>query len=161
MQILITTRSEHIPGPTIVMHCPLCNANSVPADSYEQIDRLGLFWVIPLLRVRNTFVQCSACGKKSIAKVTTNEIADYSADELSYYLTGYISIVARFLAIASLLLFWAPAIGLVLGISAVLANLRTVGWPRMMSWVGAILSGIVTIGLLVLSVLDACGLLPQ
>jgi hypothetical protein len=41
-------------------------------------------------------------------------------------------------------------VGLGLGIAAILANLRTVGWPKTLSWIGMILSSLVTIAFLVL-----------
>jgi hypothetical protein len=150
MDILITTKTQTRPGPTIKINCPLCSATSVSAESFEQIDRLGLFYVIPLFRLRNTFVKCSACGKQLIAKVTTDEIANYSADDLSHFLAGRVSLISRFLALASVLLCWAPIVGLALGIVGILANLRSIGWPRTLSWIGTALSAVVTIAFFVL-----------
>lgn len=147
VDILITTKTQKTPGPTVTVNCPLCNATSVSAESFEQMDHLSLFYVIPLFRLRNTFVRCSACGKQLTANITIDEIADYSADELSYYLAGRVFLISRFLAVASVLLCWVPIVGLVLGICAVVANLRTVGCLRTLSWIGAVLSALVTIAL--------------
>jgi len=82
--------------------------------------------------------------------VTIGELANYSADDLSHHLSGRVYLVSKFLAIAGVLLCWMPFVGLGIGIAGVLANLRTVGWPRTMSWIGTILSSLIMIAFLVL-----------
>jgi hypothetical protein len=136
MSILITTTTQKNPGPTIRMNCPQCLAKEAPAESFEQIDRVGLFYVIPLFQIRNTFVTCGKCRRQSICKVTTAEIANFSADDLSDYLVRRVPLVCQFLAVASVLLSVAPFAGPLLGIVAVLANWRTIGWPKTVSRVG-------------------------
>ena len=154
MDVLITTKTQTIAGPTVSINCPLCKAASVPAESFEQIERLELFFVIPLFRLRNTFVRCTACGRQLIATVTTEEIANYSAEALSHYLVGRVSLVGKFLALASVVLCWVPIVGLVLGIVGILVNLRTVGWPRTLSWIGTGLSALLTMAAFVMMAME-------
>jgi hypothetical protein len=58
--------------------------------------------------------------------------------------------VTRFLALLSVVLCWAPFVGLVLAIPAVVLNRRARGWPRIVSWVGLALSAVVTALLVVI-----------
>jgi len=145
-------RVQRSPGPTVTIHCPVCNARDVSAESYEQLEHLRLFYVIPLLKIRNTFVRCSACAAESIAEIGIEEIGSRSADELVCFLAGRVSLVSRFLAIVSILLFWVPLVGLALSVCALLANRRTIGWPKAVSIVATVLAAIFTgIGVIALS----------
>jgi len=56
-----------------------------------------------------------------------------------------VPLVSRFLAFASVLLFWAPVVGFVLALSAVIANRKNSGWLKTTSWIGLILSLLVLI----------------
>jgi hypothetical protein len=47
MDLILTTKSQQNPGPDISINCPLCDATEAPAESFEQVDELGLFWLIP------------------------------------------------------------------------------------------------------------------
>ncbi len=144
MDIIITTKSQQNPGPDISINCPLCNATGVAAQSFEQLDEIGLFWLIPLCRLRNTFVRCSECTKQLIAKASIHEIGDYSVEEISQRLVGRVPLISQFLAVASVLLFFVPFVGLVMALIAVIVNRRNTGWLRTLSWIGAILSGLIT-----------------
>jgi hypothetical protein len=79
----------------------------------------------------------------------------HSAAELSPYLSYEVSLVVKFLAIASILLFVAPIVGLVLAILTVLLSLKSGGWPRTLGVVALVLSGIVTMAfILILATAD-------
>ncbi len=152
--ILITTRTERVPGPTIAIDCPSCRAMGVDADSYEQTERLGFFYIIPFIRIRNTIIQCTACRKSQLLKIGIADIGRYSASELAQYFVGPVSFVAKFLAIASVILFWAPLLGIVVGFIALVMNWRNEGWPRVVSWLGVGLSVLVTVLLLSMFIVE-------
>lgn len=153
MSILLTTKTQQIPGPTVDINCPHCAASSVASASHEQVDRLGLFYIIPLFGLRNTFIRCGACGKQLTSKLRIDEIANYSADDLSHFLAGRVLLVNVFLAVASVLLFWAPIVGLILGVIAVLLNRRAAPWLRTLSWVGMSLSAVITVAVVILLIM--------
>ena len=142
---LITARTQKTPGPTVTINCPLCRAASAPAESFDQLDHLRLLDLVPLFRVRNTFLRCGACGKQLTAKAGIDQIANLSTDELSRSLAGRVSLISMFLAVASVLLCWMPILNLALAVIAILANLRTRGWPRTVSWIGGGLAVLVSL----------------
>ena len=45
MGILITVRSQETPGPELEINCPKCAASTTSSTSYEQRDRLCLFYL--------------------------------------------------------------------------------------------------------------------
>lgn len=150
--VSVKVRKQH--GPTVLIDCPLCLASSVPASSSEQVDDLMVLHVIPVFRLRNTFVTCSACNQELISKIARAELADYSASQLSHSLAVRGSFVGSFLSLACLILCWVPAVGLVLGIIAVWLNRRAVGWPRTASRIGLSVAGVITVVLTVWGVID-------
>lgn len=146
----INAESVTTAGPVVRINCPKCNAKSVPAETFEQVDDLLLFYFIPMGRMRNTFVRCSKCKKQSISRVRTDEIQNYSAEALEPYLVARVPLICQFLAVASVLLFFFPIVGLAMGVIAVLANLKTAGWPKIVSWIGGGLSVIASIGYVII-----------
>ena len=150
MSLLITTRSTTTPGPTVSMNCLHCHAMGVSAESFEQLDHVGLFYVLTVFNLRNTFVQCSECKKQLISKVTINEIQNYSSADLSGLLVRRVPLVSTLMAFASIAVCWAPFFGLVIGIIAILANRRVGGWRLRLSWIGMILQVLVIIAVVVL-----------
>ncbi len=154
MYLLVTTKTKRTPGPVVEIHCPTCGANSVPAQSVEQLDTIGLFYVIPLLWFRNTFVRCSVCGKDSVSKIKIDEIGRYSADDLALFLARRTSFLSSFLAVASLIICWLPFFGLVFAVVAVLSNLRSRGWARAVSWTSMIIATLATVAVSVSILLE-------
>jgi hypothetical protein len=150
MDILITTKTQQIPGPDVKINCPRCESTEVDATSFEQVEQLGLFYVIPLMKFRNTFVTCSQCRRKLTSRISTDEIAKFTAADLSAHLGDGVSFVAKFVAILALLMCIIPFIGAGLGLLGVILNWRTKGWPLTLSIVGTAISGILTIGLAVI-----------
>ena len=150
VSLIITTKSQTKRGPAIKIHCPLCKVRSVKAQARDQVDEVALFYVIPLFRLRNTFLKCSKCEQQIISTITSKELASYSADELSPYLSGRASFIGNFLAIAGVLLCWAPIIGILLAIVGTFINRRSPGWPRTVSLIGVVLSVFGTITFFIL-----------
>jgi len=66
-----------------------------------------------------------------------------------YFKESY-SFVGGSLAIFSAVLFWAPIVGLIVSILAVIMNQRVHGWARTTSWIASCLSLVVTIAIVVL-----------
>jgi hypothetical protein len=55
------------------------------------------------------------------------------------------SVIGQVLAILCIILFCIPLLGFGVGVGAILTNLRTRGWPRILAWVGSGLSLAVTV----------------
>ena len=150
MDILLNTRVQETPGPTVEINCPACQATSVSAESKLRVERLEVFYFLPVFQSRQTFVCCSACNKSLLSSVSIEEMERLSADELSAHLVTHVSFVHKFVAVLSLVLCILPVIGFGLGLIGVALNWRTVGWPKTLSCVGAVIGGLVTITLAVL-----------
>jgi xanthosine utilization system XapX-like protein len=58
-----------------------------------------------------------------------------------------VSFPKRVLAMASVLLCWAPVLGVLVGMVATLTNLRTPGWPRWVSIAGLLLAAGINIAM--------------
>ena len=154
MDILITSKTQKIPGPSVQINCPACHADNVQAESLKQVDQLGLFYIIPLFRLTNTFVTCTACRREMMSAVSIDEIENISPLDLSSHLSVRVSFVSKAVAVLSILLFFMPIVGLILGVLSILLNLRTVGWPKTLSYVSTVLAAIVTFGLMILLALN-------
>jgi hypothetical protein len=50
------------------------------------------------------------------------------------------TLVGRFLALLSILISWAPFVNLAVALIALLVNARVAGWPRIVSFLGLVLS---------------------
>ena len=150
MDVLIVAKSRKEPGAVIEIDCPRCGAAGVAAIPYRQIDDLCAFYFLPLLTLRNTFVECTACRTKLRSNVDLDELLQSPHGELNRFLSHDISFVVKFLAIASLLLCLAPFIGLALSVITVLLTFKTPGWPRILGRISVVVSGLLTLAVVVL-----------
>ncbi len=138
--ILLTTKTKRTPGPDTRFHCPRCG--DVPARTYLLEEKMGVLF-IPLITQRETYVACRACGAALLTRLPLEELGEYSADGLTPHLFPRVSIIVQFLAVASVVLFCAPFVGLVLGAIGLLTSYRTGGWPKRLSLIGIGLSSVV------------------
>jgi len=60
------------------------------------------------------------------------------------------SVLARLTAIMGLVFFFLPPLGIALALVAVIANRKTKGWPRIVAWIGFVLSTLVVLFLLLM-----------
>lgn len=104
---------------------------------------IGVFF-IPLITQRETYVECSGCGLHRLTRLPLEELAGYSADELTPHLYRRVSIIVWTLALASVLGFCLPVAGLTFGAVGLLMSWRTGGWPKRLSVVGLALSSVAT-----------------
>jgi len=149
MAMLISVQSQENPGPELQIDCPKCGATSIHSTSYEQRDRLFLFFSIPTFGVTNTFVICGTCRTKLTSRLSIEELQQHSGIYSSHFLSYEIPFVVKFLVIASILLFIAPFVGLVLAIITVILTRDLEGWPRTLGIVALVLSCIFTIAFFV------------
>jgi len=145
MTILATSKTRTYPGPKVWANCPKCGPD-VPAITYQREERMGVYF-IPILTQRETYVQCAKCGTARLTRLTFEELAACSPDEIDRYLTPRVSIVIKFMALASALLFFLPFVSLGFGIAGYVATRRTGGWVKVASLIGIVLGTISTIGM--------------
>lgn len=104
-----------------------------------------MFDAIPLLKMRTTFVECGGCKAKLASKLAVGDLKKYQGAGVSQFLSDEVSLVFKFLAIVSLLLFFTPILGLVLAGITVWGTFRFRTWPRTLGIVSLVLSSIVTV----------------
>lgn len=146
MAILLTVHAEETPGPAIPIQCPKCGVETAMGFSRERVETLRLLGLIPLLKLRNTFVDCGECEAKLRSRLGIEELAKYQGAPISQFLSYDVSFVFKFLAITSLILSLVPMVGLGLAVLTLLGTFRTRGWPRTLGIVSLIVSAIVSGG---------------
>ena len=145
MFILWFVERQETPGPSVSINCPRCGEQGVVGQSFELLETLRLFDAIPLLKMRNTFVQCGGCKAKLASKLAVADLERYQGTGVSQFLSDGVSLVFKFLAIVSLLLFFTPILGLVLAGITVFGTFRSRTWPRTLGIISLVLSSILTV----------------
>ena len=151
-----TSKTKKIPGPALRMNCSACGLDDAPARSYESEERIRLYF-IPLPTQRERHVVCLACGADRLSSLPLDELAGLGSEQIEWYLNARVSMVNGFLAIASVVLFCTPVIGLVLGICAMVACRKSRGWPYRVGLIGVVLTTFLWGGLLLRSALIELG----
>lgn len=142
MRILATSKTRKTPGPDTRINCPTCGPN-VPARTYRLEERMGVYF-IPLLTQRETYVECAGCGVSRLTRLPLETLGEYPPDELDHCLYRRVSLVVKFLALASVLLSCVPFVGLGLGVAGLVASYRTGGWIKVASLVGIAIGALVS-----------------
>lgn len=146
MTILATSKTRRFPGPGVRINCPKCGPN-VPASSYRLEERMGVYF-IPLLTQRETYVECSGCGTARLTDLSFDELAASPPDEIDRHLNPRVSLVIKFMALASIAVFCIPFVGLGFGLAGFFATRRTGGWVKVASLIGVVLGAIGTLGMI-------------
>jgi hypothetical protein len=123
MTILATSKTRKTPGPDTRINCPKWDPN-VPARTCRLEERMGVYF-IPLFTQRETYVECATCGESRLTRLPLEKLGEYPPDELDRHLYRRVSIVVKFLAVASVLVSCIPFAGLGLGVAGLIASYRT------------------------------------
>jgi len=137
-------QTETRTGPKIQIYCPACDAQAVEATVSEAIEHTRLFYFIPLLKLRNTWVTCGKCGAKLTSSLAMDDLLVQQPGAVNDYIRFGASGLAKILAIVGLLVCWVPVGGMVVtGIALFLAR-GTKGWPKKLAMLGMIVGAAVT-----------------
>lgn len=113
MVLLFHVRQETIPGPSVhYFRCPVCEQET-GGQAFEYVEVLRLFFLLPVLTFRNTYVKCASCGTSLRTVLKVHELEQYADSDLSPYLSHQVSIVLKLLTLIAFLLCWFPWLGLV------------------------------------------------
>jgi len=114
----------------VTVHCPACGARNTSGKAWTLVETLKLWGLIPILSVENTFVVCGSCQKQLLSKIGAARLATLSADGSEQLLVPRIPGVCQFLAVlAAIFMIW-PGVGLIVATIALLANRKSLGWPK-------------------------------
>ena len=155
MIVFGTSKTQQIPGPSFPINCRACGREGVPARSFVSEERMRLYAVVPVPTQRERHVVCTACGADRLTDLSWEELTVLAPDVAERHIFERVSFVTKFLAIAGLVLFPVPLVGLVLGLIAMVQTRRTRGWPFRVAQTGVILAALLYGGLLAWSALVA------
>src|SRR5579872_6327245 len=143
----------HHTEPTLIdFDCPGCGAKGVEGRLTEQEDRLNLLYVVTVLKLVNTYVECSECRAVFTSKARAAEIVGLSPSEIGARLAPPTDFIGCAMAVLALLTCWAPIVGLVMALIALLLTFRAGGWPKIVSIVSLSLTGVAHVFFLFLAV---------
>src|SRR6266478_3178968 len=131
-------------GPEVAIDCLWCGRQSVKERTRQQTEWLTLFHFFPILRIRNVFVRCSACGKDMIARCSLAEVEHSNPVTLQHHLIRSESFVGRVCILVGLLLCWAPIVGLIPAIIGFFYRSQFGTAMKTLSRIGLILSLLTT-----------------
>lgn len=122
MPIFFSVAVDRTPGPELAINCPICKRQDALASSYQEAETVMLFWVMPIMRHRNSIVVCSGCGAKLYSRLNIDKFHESTPEQIdrSLYPQGGMLVLTLFLI--SLMIFCIPIVNLVPAIFVPIAN---------------------------------------
>ena len=108
-----------------------------------------LVHLLPLFKLHNTYIVCDVCGTKLHTRLELNDLERMHGLQIDEFLSYSPSFVFKFLAITSLLICWAPVVGLIVAAIAMVGTRRFKGWPKTVSTIALVISIVPTVFLAV------------
>jgi hypothetical protein len=129
MSLLDGYGSRRPPNTVLVLiSCPACRGQVV-SYATEAIDtQYSFFSARP--RDLACWIKCGDCGRLLFARAGMQALLTESPEQLDGRISVYVSFVARFFAVAAVLLAIFPIVGFGVTLIALLANFRSPGWPK-------------------------------
>ena len=145
MHLFLGTKTKVAAGSDVIINCPCCNRHGVGAHTCQQTEWLTLFHLIPFLKISTTFVRCVVCRQDMIAKCSLDDLQRADPMTLQRLMVRRTSLVGKVCIMMGVLFCWTPVAGLILaGIGWFYRN-DYGSWMKKMSFVGLILSVLLTL----------------
>jgi ABC-type sugar transport system permease subunit len=138
--ILWHAEVRRIPGPPVEFACPRCSSGPAAGSSYEQIDSAYLFFVIPFLRLHNTYVVCGNCSRRLATRMTLDDLRQCEGVDISRFVFHRVSFVAKTLSVLSLVLCLFPFLGMILAVLALAGTFKSPGVWRTIAIISLVIS---------------------
>jgi hypothetical protein len=151
---LFHTRTWREPTEPLVINCPACQAQHVTAETYIYFEQLRILLVIPLPPNRSYWLTCPSCRSPLLSRFPAYELRGLPPEAITHFIRHRVSPIRKFLAILGIMFFFWPLLGLMVTGPAVLANFRTQGWTKRLSWIAFILSLVAHLFMLFILVMD-------
>jgi len=149
----INFSSSEARGPDLSIDCPACGAVGVPGLSYQIKERFNFFYIH-----KTAWVICSACERHLFSRLLLDDLVLLPPHQVSDHLMPMDSFSGRVMAICAMILSPMPALGLVVAVIAVLINRKAIGWSRIASYIGLLLSLAFSLLLAILLLLEQLGM---
>ena len=133
------------PGDPVNIDCPACHGKQVEATPFQSTDHVKLAYIIPLMKLRSTWITCGQCNVQIACTAPLDQLAGNDASALAplfrYRATGG----AKGIALLAFVLSWIPVIGLILASVASFMARGTHGWARGLNVLSIIIAVAATI----------------
>jgi hypothetical protein len=148
--MLYSIQRQKITGPSVRFSCPKCR-RVTSGSAYQLADTILLLHFLPLSHSTNTYCVCGDCGTALQSRVEFSDLQRMEGLQIDEFLFYSPSFVYRFLAVTSVLICWAPVVGLVVAAIALYGTHRFQGWPKKFAIfscvIGSVISVVAIVGL--------------
>src|SRR5439155_17371460 len=103
---MITLHSQvtAIEGSPVTIDCPACGAKNVPSRTLESNDWVKIAYLIPLLKLRSTRIECGQCKQQISCTAPLDRVQGQDAATIAPWLRYMPTAAARSASIVALLL---------------------------------------------------------
>jgi hypothetical protein len=148
MHLGLHVLSKETDSRSILIDCPACGKQRMPARARDLRQTILLFYVVPIFYHRPTLVDC-ACGASLVSRLKAKDLVQAGPDLSNRYLSLRIPPVLKTLVVGGLITWILPIIGTVwLGIAYGWSR-RYSGWIRSLAFLLFLLSLLSTGALIV------------
>ncbi len=144
-------------GPDMHFDCPACHRVDVVGETTETIYLGRVFWVLPILRSRETTIRCPECHEELGVVCTLADLAKLNREQLGRVIRYRAGCGGTALTVLSLLFCWNPVLCLPLALGAKWALRATKGWQRAGSTVSLCITLAVILIVAILLISEAAG----
>jgi hypothetical protein len=123
----------------IEFDCPYCTIRVNAKRAYEKLERLN---GIPF---RTRWLECPACGKLSLSKVSFDELTAVPVNRRDVYVVRYTSLISRTVVLLGILFCWAPFLGVFIATWAFVLQRRIPGIKRILTRIAFVIALAITI----------------
>ena len=127
---------------SVVFDCPKCREHSVRGTAYNLRETIKVSHRMPLWGWSSHWVRCSHCRAELLADCDPQSFQGASPATVSDQVHAYLPFPKRFLAVAGLLMAWAPLVGGMVAIVSMAANAKSKGWTRVASLIAVVLAAV-------------------
>ncbi|RMD82501.1 MAG: hypothetical protein D6820_03595 [Lentisphaerae bacterium] len=145
IQLYAVSKDER--GPDIEFDCPACGTQGAIGETYESTEIAKLFFLIPVLKLRNTMVKCTNCGESMVSTSSLAEISQSSKARIQSAIRYHPSRLGKVLSLLSFLLCLCPGVNVLLPAVALYVVRGTRGWAKGLAMLALIVG--ITISLVV------------
>jgi hypothetical protein len=154
---MITLHKQLSPNTaaSVIIDCPCCGAKGVAATPRESVDWVKLAYLVPLLKLRATQVECSRCHAQISCTEPLERLAAADSQTIASFLRYHPTRLARALSILGLLTCLIPFLGLLMASAAAVVGRGTKGWPATINLLSLIINGTITLCVVVLMIMGS------
>ena len=154
MMIPVSSQTEDVSGPDIVINCPACGHRNAAAQTFESTEWVKLLFFIPILRLRTSAVQCLECEEMFRSRVPIAQLSGKTPSELEPLIRYHASKPGKIMSVVALLTCLVPIVGVITSAIAMVLVRGTRRWPIIITWVSMILSIVISLAVVLMMLIE-------